>query len=131
MKTFPSPRAPTIHLKTDNPSDPLDKMLVRVLFNQLQSKYAMLVNAGKMSKKAQFFLLQRVHSASSSNLAGVPGRSSPHSNLVLMNSHQMEEQGTGGSASGSHPGAELKDNVSSVREETSIPSAKTSLALSY
>lgn len=85
----------------------------------------------KWARKRSFSLLQRVSSASSSSLAGDPGRSSPQSNLVLMSSHQMEEQRMGGSASGSHPGAELKDNVSSDKEETSIPSPKPSLALSY
>lgn len=43
--------------------------------------------------------MQRVSSAPRSSLVGVPGRSSPQSNPVLMSSHQREEQGMGGSAS--------------------------------
>lgn len=71
---------------------------MRVFLNQLQSKYAMLVNAGKMSKTAQPFLAAEGKQCSQEQLAGGPESSCPRSNLELASSHQREEQGMGSSA---------------------------------
>jgi len=67
-------------LRTDNPSNPVDKMLLQVLLNQLQSEYAMLLNAIKMSKIAQLFPAAKGKECSREQLAGGPGRRSPQSN---------------------------------------------------
>lgn len=53
---FPSSKAPTAPLKTDNPSEPGDKMFLQVFLNQLQSEYAMLVNPGEISKISHLLL---------------------------------------------------------------------------